>query len=78
MALLDTTLRQFAGYLFTHHPDVVADVDVGREPLEGIQDLARRAARYRTAPATGAALTPHRNIQDHPITSTALLLKDWG
>src|SRR5690606_4637750 len=40
-------LRQFAGYLLTHHPDAVAVADIAREHVEGYKAWLAQRPGYR-------------------------------
>lgn len=50
VTLFDTTLRQFAGYLLTDHPDVTAAAHVDREHVEGYKTWLDQRPGYRGKP----------------------------
>ncbi|AXH98173.1 integrase [Ornithinimicrobium avium] len=50
VALFDTTLRQFAGYLLDHHPDMDAVAHIRREHVEGYKTWLAGRPGYRGRP----------------------------
>lgn len=60
VALIDTTLRHFAGYLTEHHPDVLGLVDVRRTHIEGFKTFLASKTAYRGKPEPAKSTTAMR------------------